>query len=77
MITVNLGKAKQLGHDMRRRQRAAEFAPLDDQIAKQIPGVDHQLVEAQRQAVRDKYAAMQVEIDAAESPEAIKAALGL
>jgi hypothetical protein len=43
---------------------------------KQIPGVDAQAAEAARQAIRDKYAAIQADIDAATTPEEIKAALG-
>lgn len=75
MITVNMDKAKAIGHDLRRTARAEEFKPLDEVIAKQIPGTDAQAVEAQRQAVRDKYAAMQTAIDVAATPEEIKAAL--
>jgi hypothetical protein len=33
--------------------------------------------EAARQAIRDKYAAMQTQIDAASTPQEIKAALGI
>lgn len=62
---------------MRRAARAAEFAPYDDIIAKQIPGMDAAYIEAARQAIRDQYAEMQDAIDAADSPAAIKAALGL
>ena len=58
-ITINLDKAKQIGHDIRRQKRAEEFAPLDEKIMKQIPGVDVASVELQRQAVRDKYAEVQ------------------
>ncbi len=39
-ITINLDKAKQIGHDIRRQKRAEEFAPLDEKIMKQIPGID-------------------------------------
>jgi hypothetical protein len=77
MITINMDKAKEIGHDMRRSARAEEFKPLDEVIMKQIPGTDIQAVEAQRQAVRDKYAVIQTQIDAATTPEAIKAALGV
>lgn len=77
MITVNINKAKEIGHNIRREQRASEFEPLDAQIAKQIPGVDAQAVESQRQAVRDKYAAVRAQIDEAQSLDEIKAALGL
>jgi hypothetical protein len=71
MITVNLNKAKTISHDLRRQRRAEEFAPLDEVIMKQIPGTDVQAVEAQRQAVRDKYAALQSSIDSAEDPNAL------
>ena len=76
-IVINLDKAKAIGHDMRRAQRAAEFAPLDELIAKQIPGHDPAEVEASRQVIRDRYAEVQDAIDAADTPEEIKAALEL
>ena len=76
MITVNINKAKAIGHDMRRSARSEEFKPLDDLIIKQIPNTDVQAVEAARQAVRDKYADIQLAIDAATTPDEIKAALG-
>jgi hypothetical protein len=74
-VDVDLDKAKDIGHDMRRAARAEEFAPHDEVIAKQIPGVSATEAEAARQAIRDKYAAIQAEIDAAVSPDEIKAAL--
>lgn len=75
-LIVNVTKAKAIGHDMRRAARAEEFKPFDEAIAKQIPGaVDG--AETERQVIRDKYAAIQVEIDAAETPDEIKAALGV
>lgn len=77
MITVNMIKAKAIGHDIRRAKREEEFAPLDAIIAKQIPGQSATDAEAERQVIRDKYAAIQTEIDAASTPEEIKAALGL
>ena len=76
MIIVNIDKAKTVAHDMRRAARAEEFKPHDEVIMKQIPGVDTQAAEAARQAIRDKYAAIQTQIDAAATPEEIKAALG-
>lgn len=76
MITVNIDKAKAIGHDMRRAARAAEFAPLDDAIAKQIPG-QVESAEASRQVIRDKYAVIQTQIDAATTPDEIKQALGV
>ena len=74
-VAVDLGKAKDIGHDIRRQQRAEEFKPYDEVIMKQIPGADAVAAEEARQAIRDKYAAIQDEIDAAEDPAAIKAAL--
>ena len=74
MIVINVTKAKAIGHDMRRAARAAEFAPYDDAIAKQIPG-QAEGAEAARQAIREKYAAIQTAIDAAVTPDEIKAAL--
>jgi len=44
---------------------------------KQIPGNDAVEAEAKRQEIRDKYAAIQSNIDAAQCPEEIKSALGL
>lgn len=77
MITVNIDKAKAIGHDMRRAARAEEFKPYDDIIAKQIPGADNAAAEASRQAIREKYVGIQGGIDAANTPDEIKAALGV
>jgi hypothetical protein len=76
MITINITKAKAIGHDMRRAARAQEFKPYDEAIAKQIPG-QADGAEAARQAIREKYAAIQTAIDAAATPDEIKAALGV
>jgi hypothetical protein len=65
MITVNLYKAKGIAHEKRRAARSAEFAPHDEVIAKQIPGVSAEEAEAARQVIREKYAAIQSDIDAA------------
>ena len=69
MITINLPKAKIIAHEVRRQKRAEEFQPLDQMIMKQIPGTDVPAVEAERQLIRDKYAAVQTSIDAAESSD--------
>lgn len=69
MITININKAKNIGHDMRRAKRAAEFAPLD--IKATIPS-EAVAAEAARQVVREKYAAIQLDIDAASSISALK-----
>lgn len=76
-ITINMGKAKTIGHEIRRAKRAGEFAPFDAIIAKQIPGTDTTTVEAERQAIRDKYAVVQTQIDTAKTPEEIKQVLTL
>jgi hypothetical protein len=68
-ITINLDKAKTISHAIRRQKRSEEFAPLDEVIMKQIPGTDVQAIEAQRQAIRDKYANLQSQIDAAGGSE--------
>ena len=74
-VAVDLGKAKDIGHDKRRAARTEAFAPFDEIIAKQIPGADALAAEAARQGIRDKYADVQVAIDAAADPDEIKAAL--
>lgn len=71
MISVNMNKAKAIAHDKRREARAKEFAPHDEVIAKRIPGTAEAQAEAARQAIRDKYAAVQVDIDAAQDVEAL------
>jgi hypothetical protein len=77
MIVVNVDKSKALAHQFRRKQRDEEFAPLDALIAKQIPGTDIAAIEAQRQAIRDKYATMQEKIDEATTFAEVKIALYL
>jgi hypothetical protein len=74
-IEVDLPKARAIAHTIRRQKREEEFKPLDDVIVKQIPGTDVKAVEAKRQKIRDKYAKVQVAIDAANSPEEILTAL--
>ena len=75
MIKINLNKAKEIAHDRRRAARAEEFKPYDEVIMKQIPGKDYTQAEAARQAIRDKYAALQAQMDAAQTPEELKALL--
>lgn len=72
MITINIDKAKAIAHDKRRIARSEEFAPLD--IKATIPSEAAQ-AEAARQAVREKYAQMQAEIDAAQTLDKIRAAM--
>ena len=71
-IVIDMTKAKAIAHDARRAARAAEFEPFDNAIAKQIPGqIDG--AEAERQKIREKYAALQAQMDAAQTPDELKA----
>lgn len=70
MISVNLDKAKEISHAKRRDARAEEFKPLDIQAT--IPTLAEQ-VEAERQVVREKYAAIQAEINDAVTVDDLKA----
>ena len=72
MITVNIGKAKDIAHNARRAARSVEFAPLD--IRTTIPS-EAIAAEAARQVIRDKFTAMQIAIDAASTVDEIKQAL--
>lgn len=72
MITINVDKAKGIAHEVRRAKRAEEFAPLD--IKATIPS-EAAAAEEARAAVRAKYAAMQTAIDAATTPDEIKAVM--
>ncbi len=74
MIVINLDKAKNIAHEVRRQKRAEEFAPLDIKVT--IPS-EAATAEAERQAIRDKYAAIQQEIDSAKTPEEIKQVLNI
>lgn len=65
MITINLNKAKVIAHEKRRVARSVEFAPLDAELAKQIPGTNTAAIEAARQAIRDKYTTVQNTIETA------------
>ena len=69
MITIDMTKAKAIAHEKRRQARAEEFAPLD--IKATIPA-EAEAAEAARQVVRDKYAVLQEQMDAATTPEELK-----
>jgi hypothetical protein len=68
-IVINLDKAKEISHDKRRAARAEEFKPLD--VKATIPS-EAVAAEEARQQVRDKYAAIQANIDAAADVETLK-----
>lgn len=71
-IGHDLDKAKGIAHEKRRAARTAEFAPLD--IEATIPAKAAQ-AEAAREAIRQKYATMQTQMDAATTIEQLKALL--
>jgi len=75
MISVNFEKLKVAAHEFRRLKRSDEFAPLDYAIAAQLPNAS--ATEAARQAIREKYAVMQQQIDAATTYAEIKTILEL
>ena len=66
MITINLGKAKTIAHEVRRRARDEEFKPLDVKVT--IPSEATQ-AEDQRQVVRNNDDALQVRIEDSSTPE--------
>lgn len=70
MIVINLNKAKEVAHGMRRAKRSEEFAPLD--IKATIPS-EAAAAEEARAAIRAKYATVQTNIDAAADVDALKA----
>lgn len=67
-VAIDLDGAKYITHDRRRAKRAEEFAPHDEIIAKQIPGADAVAAEAARQEIRDRYAVIQSDVNAATTP---------
>ena len=72
MIKINLDKAREIAHDKRRAARAEEFKPWD--VKATIPS-EQVAAEAERQKIRDKYAAMQDQIDAAQTAEELLAVM--
>lgn len=73
-IGVDMVKGKEITHEKRRVKRELELAPLDKQINVLVgKPQDQAAVETQRQAIRDKYATMQTDIDACTAPEQLKA----
>lgn len=72
MISINLDKAKDIAHDMRRAKRAELFAPLD--IKATIPS-EASAAEQARADVRAADALVQESIDNAANVDAVKAAL--
>jgi hypothetical protein len=69
LIKVNIEKYRAIAHEARRNARAEEFAPLD--IKATIPA-EAAVAEAARQAIREKYATMQAQLDAAQTVDELK-----
>ena len=69
-MQINLDKAKAVAHERRRAARDQEFLPLDREVT--IPSKATE-AEGKRQAVRDKYAVIQDQIDAASSVQELAA----
>ena len=69
MIKVNIAKAQDIAHDLRRAARSAEFAPLD--VKATIPS-EAAAAEEARAVIRTKYEEMQVSIAAATDVETLK-----
>jgi hypothetical protein len=69
MIVINIDKAKNIAHEMRRASRSVKFAPLDVKVT--IP-FEAAKAEQERQSIRDRYAAMQVDIDNAKTIDELK-----
>lgn len=76
MININITKAKEITHNIRREVRAKEFAPLDQEININIANTAKVAeVEAQRQSIRDKYATIQTSIDNCSTTDELKAVI--
>ena len=73
-VKVNMTKAKAIAHDFRRGRRSSEFMSVDGDNQYSALTAEGEVL---RQPIRDRYALMQTNIDAAKTPAAIKKALGL
>lgn len=75
MISINLEKARNIAHSVRRQLRDEEMKPFDDIVAKQIPGNSAQAAESKRQTVRQKYAVGQQQLDSCSSVQELEEVL--
>ena len=69
-VITDLSVAQEIAHELRRTARDSEFLPLDRLATIQSETAK---VETQRQTIRDKYAAIQTDIDAAATEAELKA----
>lgn len=67
-LSVDLQEAKGIAHERRRAKRAAEFAPLDVEATVPLLAV---AAEAKRQKIRERYDAVQRDINSANSVETL------
>ena len=74
-ITEDLTKSKVIAHEIRRSERATEFAPHDEVISLQIPGSALTDAETARTTIREKYATIQTDIDSATSVAELRTVL--
>lgn len=71
-IETDIPKAKVIAHDKRRAQRGIDFEPLDRLAT--VPALAEE-AEVERVTVREKYAIMQIAIDAATDETALKTSI--
>ena len=71
-IVIDIDHAKEFGHRARRAKRSADFAPLD--IKATIPD-EAEAAEVDRGIVRAADAIIQTDMDAATTPEGLKAVM--
>ena len=69
MIKINLDKAKNLTHEIRREARVKELKPW---VIKATIPAEAENAEAERQKIRDNYATIQNNIDACDTEEELK-----
>ena len=72
MISIDITKAKEVAHTVRRSKRDKEFELHDAVIMKQIPGSAVDEAEAARAEIRAKYETIQNNIDASSTIDELK-----
>jgi hypothetical protein len=75
VIKIDLAKAKEVAHGIRKADRDKQMEPHDKAIMMQIPGTPIIEIEAKRQVVRDENAVVQTNIDNAQDEVELKAAI--
>jgi len=75
VIKIDMAKAKEFAHGIRKADRDKQMEPHDKVIMMQIPGMSIIEIEAKRQAIRDVNAVVQISIDNAQDEVELKAAI--